>query len=119
MTRPIAKPEPSATPRTEAFAESCATYSALRHKIREGGKADLRDSEFILAIEHARILERALAAMTAERDAATVAALREVREMVDAQRVRPIEEYGSLTYIDGVEAATKTIDAMIAKAAGK
>jgi multidrug resistance efflux pump len=65
MGRPMTRQ--SETPRTEAFAESCATYVALRFKKQNGERPNIQDSEFLLAIEHSRRLERELAA---EREAA-------------------------------------------------
>lgn len=61
----------SATPRTDAFKLTCATYECLRLAKMEPNphKATMGEIEFMMAIEIAGEHERELAAMTAERDA--------------------------------------------------
>jgi len=57
------KPQTRDTPRTDAFAGSCATYAALLAKKRMDptAKASMAEIEFCLALGHANILEVELA----------------------------------------------------------
>lgn len=54
----MTNPSPRPTPLTDAFAASCMTNQMLIYKKQDGEKANLQEMEFILAIEHARQLER-------------------------------------------------------------
>ena len=58
----------SDTPTTDAFQDSCATYSALVYRKREDPnyRASIIEVEFVIALEHARQLERDLAAAREE-----------------------------------------------------
>ena len=64
----------SETPRTDAFAASCMTNSVLIAKKSDGRneKANLQELEWLLAVEHARQLERELSARAGGGDADTI-----------------------------------------------
>jgi len=84
MTSPVTRD----TPRTDAFAGSCATYVALIAKKREDPsyKANMMELEFCLSLGHSNILEAELSEMTSAYNVQKVftsAALKTVTELDD------------------------------------